>query len=237
MVHMTSTELKQFALHHFTRRKDYYSKLHHEYPFLDIVLRYYNPDSNVVEIGCGAGFFLNRMSSYSSCNLVGVDICKAMIYEAHKDFFEIDLLIGDAEQLPLKSKSVGTVFMRNLLRHLVAETPTLSKKNAIGGLKEVRRICSAESDIFILEQCILSNVTSWFLFWLCLLVAKLNISVRRINLRDKVVVSFLTFRQLTRLLEQVGFKVIVGFYHHPYTGIHLGMNFGDAVIYARCGEE
>jgi SAM-dependent methyltransferase len=233
---MTPTELKQFALHHFTRRKDYYSKLHHEYPFLDIVLRYYKPDSNVVEIGCGAGFFLNRMSSYSLCNLIGVDICKAMIYEARKNF-KIDLLIGDAEQLPLKSKSVGTVFMRNLLHHLVAETPNLSKKKAIEVLKEVKKICSAGSDIFILEQCILSNVTSWFLYWLCFLAAKLNISVDRINLRDQVVVSFLTFHQLTRLLEQTGFKVIVGFYHHPHTGVNLGMNFGDAIIYARCGEE
>lgn len=230
---MSSAWLKRYAIYHFTKNKGYYSKLHHEYPFINIVLKYYKPNLDMIEIGCGTGFFLNCMLHYSSSALVGVDICKSMVTEAHKRFKKIGFLNGDAENLPLKSASVRTVFVRNLLHHLVGGTRCLSKVNVTRTLEEIKRVSDNEGHIFFLEQCVLSNVLGWVLFWGSLLAARLNISLPKINLRDKVVVSFLTFNQLIHSLEQAGFNIIVGFFYHPYTGLHFGMIFGDAIIYAK----
>ena len=126
---MISGELRKYTIHHFAKRKEYYSKLHHEYPFVDVVVEYYKPNSETLEIGCGVGFFLDHMLSYSPRSLVGIDICKALIYEASKKFNKIDFLVGDAEELPIKSQCFKTVFVRNLLHHLVGETPNLSERN------------------------------------------------------------------------------------------------------------
>jgi len=230
---MTSNTLKKNVVYHFTKRKDFYSRPSHEYPFLNIVSKYYKPKYKTLEIGCGVGFFLARILNSSSKVLVGVDICKTLIHEAHTKFSKIDFLIGDAEKLPFKSECFKAVFMRNLLHHLVAETPNFSQRNMTKVLEEVRRVSDSEGDFFVLEQCILNRVIGWSLFWFSFLMAKLNLSFRRINLYERVVVAFLTFHQLIQLLEKTNFRVLIQYFHHPYTGLHFGLPFGDAIICAK----
>ncbi|MDH5495378.1 MAG: class I SAM-dependent methyltransferase [Candidatus Bathyarchaeota archaeon] len=228
---MTST-LKQATIQHFAKRKSFYKKLYHQYPFLDIVARYYKPNSKTLEIGSGIGAFLHEISSSQNV-LVGIDICKTFIHEAHKRFPTISLLVGDAEKLPFRSKFFKTVFMRNLLHHLVAETPNLSQGYMTKVLEETYRVCDKGGDLFVLEQCILSRIIGWLLFWFSLFMSRLNLSFHRINLHEGVVISFLASHQLVQLLEKTNFKILKDFSHRPCTGLHLGVNFGEVIIFAR----
>lgn len=229
---MTSTTLKKATIQHFAMRKDFYKKFHHRYPFLDIVAKYYEPKSKTLEIGCGLGLFLHQISNSQNV-LVGIDICKAFIHEAHKKFPTISFLVGDAEKLPFRLKSFKTVFIRNLLHHLVAETPNLSRRYMTRILEEVCKICENGGDFFVLEQCILSRIIGWLLFWFSLFMCRLNLSFHRISLYERVVVSFLTSHQLVQLLEKTNFKIRNQFFYRLCTGLHLGANFGEAIIYAR----
>lgn len=72
----------------------------------------------IFDMGCGSGAFTTYLyQAYPSCKIVGVDISQGCIKRAKKDFPKINFMIGDIENLKIKSSSVDVACYSGILHH------------------------------------------------------------------------------------------------------------------------
>ncbi len=72
----------------------------------------------IFDMGCGSGAFTGYLDrAYPSCKIVGVDISGGCIKRAKKDFPKIDFMVGDIENLKIKSSSVDVACYSGILHH------------------------------------------------------------------------------------------------------------------------
>jgi malonyl-CoA O-methyltransferase len=64
----------------------------------------------LVDFGCGTGYALKQLAGFPQLELVGIDIAKGMIQQAHDRSLPARLLVADLEQTDLKDQSVGIAF-------------------------------------------------------------------------------------------------------------------------------
>ena len=72
--------------------------------------------ARVVDLGCGSGVFteLLRRAGYAS---IGLDISAKLILLGRQKYPGLELIEGDAENLPFDSESVDGVLLSNLVHH------------------------------------------------------------------------------------------------------------------------
>ncbi len=88
---------------------------------------------NVLEVGCGEGFILEKLKNEKACKkLFGVDISKDAINLAKKIHPGLDLKEGNIYNLPYKDNSFDLVICAEVLEHL--EKP-------IDAMNEIKRVC------------------------------------------------------------------------------------------------
>lgn len=70
------------------------------------------PDHQVMlDLGCGTGYFLNLLSErYPSSHVMGLDLSEGMLQQVKQQHQKNKLILGDAEQLPIREHSVDVVF-------------------------------------------------------------------------------------------------------------------------------
>jgi len=93
---------------------------------LDAVPGHYQP-SRVIDIGCGTGYFTERLAkTYSSAECFGVDLAEGMLDFARREHnISATWLCGDAESLPFADNSVDMVFS-NLAFQWCEQLPALA---------------------------------------------------------------------------------------------------------------
>jgi len=99
---------------------------------------------------------------------------------------DINLIGGNALNLPFKSNSFDYVIIKNLLHHLVGRTGRESKDNARRAIKELKRVIKDGGYIIILEQY---NRHEFF---------------KSFGLGKYVIVSFLTPNEIRKFLTGAG---------------------------------
>ncbi len=74
------------------------------------------PGARVADLGCGSGVFteLLQREGYSS---VGLDISPKLVAVGRKKYPGLELIEGDAENLPFESKSLDGVLLSGLVHH------------------------------------------------------------------------------------------------------------------------
>lgn len=96
---------------------------------LEVIRRYVQPASRVLEIGCANGLNLERLRRDPGCTGSGIDPSAAAIEAGRREFPALDLQVTTADQLPFADASFDLVWFgfclyvvdRPLLPRVVAE--------------------------------------------------------------------------------------------------------------------
>jgi len=77
------------------------------------------PIGRCLDLGCGTGRFTAVLAQTFACPVVGVESSEAMLAVARAEAVpDVEWKQGVAEDIPLKSESVGLVFMSQVFHHL-----------------------------------------------------------------------------------------------------------------------
>lgn len=63
----------------------------------------------VLEVGCGSGYFLHRLSEYGAAHAAGIDLMEDRIAAARERYPTLELAAGDASQMPWGDASFDVV--------------------------------------------------------------------------------------------------------------------------------
>jgi 2-polyprenyl-3-methyl-5-hydroxy-6-metoxy-1,4-benzoquinol methylase len=74
-------------------------------------------NSRILDIGCGAGAFLNRVKTEKGCEVYGVDISEAAV-EAAKNSFRLDIFKGTITEAPFEDGSFDIITAWWYLEHV-----------------------------------------------------------------------------------------------------------------------
>ena len=135
------------------------------YQLLDELPSSLHDNSVVLDLGCGTGYFLNLLNmQYPSASVIGLDLSEGMLQHVKQQLHENSLVLGDAEQLPIKDNSVDIIFSNLTLQwchqfsHVLAEVYRILKPQGTflfttlcdGSLFELKRSWqSVDDDIHV----------------------------------------------------------------------------------------
>ncbi len=102
-------------------------------PFYDRCLGMHSPyQGNVLDIGCGQGFLLQKVRSLSSpANLFGVDISDKLCSLAAANNPSATIRRADAEALPFEDNTFDIVLMTEVLEHLLDYDKAVSEASRV----------------------------------------------------------------------------------------------------------
>jgi 2-polyprenyl-3-methyl-5-hydroxy-6-metoxy-1,4-benzoquinol methylase len=87
-------------------------------------------NSRVLDIGCGAGAFLNRVKTEKGCEVYGVDISEAAVKTA-KDSFNLDIFKGTITEAPLEDASFDVITAWWYLEHIPDPQATAARISSL----------------------------------------------------------------------------------------------------------
>lgn len=159
----------------------------------------------VIEIGGGSGYILDLLNQSTNFCLINCEyVPKVYCQQANP---AIQLIGGNARNLPFKNNVADIIIMKNVLHHVVGDTTNQSYKYANNVIKEIFRISKDDGKIFILEEYVPYRVQSSIIFYILKFLSKFHIELKIIDLRKDVVVSYLTSLELQKLLERNQIKI------------------------------
>jgi ubiquinone/menaquinone biosynthesis C-methylase UbiE len=103
----------------------------------------------VLDVGCGMGFFSDKISKYVSW-VTGIDIKKSCIDLAIPEK-NVNFAQADAERIPFKDKTFDCVFCSEVIEHLI---------NKEKGISEMIRVLK-DNGMFIMVITVKSSITGW----------------------------------------------------------------------------
>jgi ubiquinone/menaquinone biosynthesis C-methylase UbiE len=152
--------------------------------YWDSITEYCNffvqPDSSVLEIGCGTGELIAQINgSYKT----GIDFSETMIDEAKKQFPAIEFVCMSAEEIKLEKK-YDVIILSNLVGYLLDIQHVL---------EELKKVCHEETKIII---------TYYNIFWEPLIKFAEFIGIKKNGPKQ----SWLSTKDLANLLYLSGFE-------------------------------
>lgn len=128
----------------------------------------FSESSGVIDIGCGTGTFLGIIKQLvNGKQLLGIDISHEMIKIAHEKFPDIDFIVADSDNLPIKDGFFERILSVTHLQNLsepdktVNEMKRISTKNAIIAISILRKTWTQEELQKILEKNELEIKDEW----------------------------------------------------------------------------
>lgn len=117
---------------------------------LYFVKSFETPPKNVLDIGCGTGYFLNLLTQeIEKLNAIGIDISKTAIKIGKKKYPKVKFILADAEKkLPFKNNYFDVVISGENIEH-VRDIDTY--------LAEINRITKKEGMLIVTTP----NLASW----------------------------------------------------------------------------
>jgi len=102
----------------------------------------FTESNGIIDIGCGTGTFLGLIKQLVDGNskLLGIDLSHEMIKIAHEKFPEIDFIVADSDNLPIKDQQFDRVLSVTHLQNLPEPEKTMS---------EIKRISKEDAQIAI----------------------------------------------------------------------------------------
>ena len=74
--------------------------------------------ANILEIGCGVGYWTEYLKSLGAKNYTGNDIAEVSIENLSKQYPEYSFVLGDISETPLEQNSFDLVFMIDVTQHI-----------------------------------------------------------------------------------------------------------------------
>jgi ubiquinone/menaquinone biosynthesis C-methylase UbiE len=191
----------------FTRSKEYPL-----FKFIEEIIRERNDKQlSILDVGCGIGHTLESINRFFPGNkLYGIDITPSLIEFAKKYRNpEINFKIGSVLNLPYRDNSFDIVFAENVLHHLVSSTREKSKKLVEVALKECARVLKNGGYILVDECLVRDKFNSYLLFYISNIWSRIGFfEIPMFEMNKNVIVSFLTFKEFMKIIENVDFNTI-----------------------------
>jgi ubiquinone/menaquinone biosynthesis C-methylase UbiE len=129
----------------------------------------FSESESIIDIGCGTGTFLGIIMQLVDGNsrLVGVDLSYEMIKIAHEKFPEIDFIVADSDNLPIRDDHFSRVISVTHLQNLphpektIDEMKRVSTKDAKVAISILRKTWTQEELQKLLEKCELEISDEW----------------------------------------------------------------------------
>ena len=195
--------LQDKVVQHFEESSDIYSSREGVFDVTDIELINFFKESKIkprkiLEVGGGSGFLLDQLAKEAEgIQLINCEI-SYRVYNKQVNS-EIDLIGGNAIQLPFADNSFEYVISKNLFHHLVGRSRKASKKFAKMAGLEMNRVLEDGGYLMIIEEYHEYKVFAGLIFYISLLFSIGNITWKYFDIRPKVVVSFLTPNEIRKL--------------------------------------
>jgi len=94
------------------------------------IYRSLNQQSRILDVGCGAGSFLNSLRTDKGCEVYGVDISEAAVKEA-KSSFGLDIFKGTITEAPLPAAHFDIITAWWYLEHISDPQTTIAKMSSL----------------------------------------------------------------------------------------------------------
>jgi ubiquinone/menaquinone biosynthesis C-methylase UbiE len=107
-----------------------------------ITLMWFSDNDRVLDAGCGAGRFIDRIRRIKGCQIFGVDTSRNMIRRARKKVPDANYLIADVLYLPFRRKTFTAVICFSVLWHIPSKKGSFHFNIDIyeKGLREFKRV-------------------------------------------------------------------------------------------------
>ncbi len=96
----------------------------------DTIYRSLNQQSRILDVGCGAGAFLNSLRTDKGCEVYGVDISEAALREA-KSSFGLDIFKGTITEAPFPEAHFDIITAWWYLEHISDPQTTIAKISSL----------------------------------------------------------------------------------------------------------
>jgi SAM-dependent methyltransferase len=96
----------------------------------DTIYRSLNQKSRILDVGCGAGSFLNSLKTDKGCEVYGVDISEAAVKEA-KSSFGLDIFKGTITEIPFPEAHFDIITAWWYLEHISDPQTTIAKISSL----------------------------------------------------------------------------------------------------------
>lgn len=214
-MHTRETRLSKYTIEYFDKERDKYSEEDRQsakenyWIFSKLAThlddrRHYK----LLELGCGGGGFLRASSStFDNINLYGIDVTKSLVVLARKRK-KTTLLMSDVGKLPFKPNSFDIAICRNLMHHLIGKNLLFSRMLVWHALLEVKRTIKKRGYFILIEQGISAKILSHLIFIITYTFARLNLSLPKLGIRNKIIVAFLTPREVSDMLTKSRMEVL-----------------------------
>lgn len=160
----------------------------------------------VLDIGTGGGHFIFEIKAeIPTTNCFACDVTMDTLKVIKKD--DIDFVGASVYSLPFSDNSFDIVVFGDVLHHLVGKNRKKSVELVDKALGEILRVAKVGSAICILEECVLFKYQSILLFWLTFCFAKLNVNCKYFYINNKLLISFLTYNELKKILFAHSIKI------------------------------
>ncbi len=123
----------------------------------------------IIDIGCGTGSFLGLIQSISDNgrSFVGIDLSHEMIKIAHSKHPDIDFIVADSDNLPIKEGLFDRVLSVTHLQNLpepkqtIEEMSRISTEDAIFAVSILRKTWTKEKLKQVAEESNLEIYSEW----------------------------------------------------------------------------
>jgi ubiquinone/menaquinone biosynthesis C-methylase UbiE len=95
-----------------------------------MILDTLNPQSRVLDVGCGNGDFLHQLQKLCSCRVSGVDISENAASRAREQY-GLEVFTGDILSAPLEDNTFDLVTARSCIEHIPDPATALKKAYAL----------------------------------------------------------------------------------------------------------
>jgi ubiquinone/menaquinone biosynthesis C-methylase UbiE len=111
----------------------------------------------ILEVGCGTGHWLEAINAHPKPGkqLLGLDLSRGMLSQAHNSGKKLLLVQGKAKQLPFSEQSIDMVFCVNAIHHF---------KNPNQFIKEAKRVLKPGGNLAIIGTNPRNKEHTWYVY-------------------------------------------------------------------------
>ncbi|MCW4049049.1 MAG: class I SAM-dependent methyltransferase [Candidatus Bathyarchaeota archaeon] len=180
----------------------------------EFIPKYFDSIDCCIDIGCGAGMFLEYITRYYEVShVVGLDISNGMLAEVKpKKPASVELTQGSILEFPYKKNQYDMVYMDDVLHHIVSKRRSESKKLVMRALENIKHI-TKPNGIFILreqfyESYFIPTISSKIIMFLLNLFNALGLKLPHREAHIGLLVTFYTRSEIRELIETLGGRIL-----------------------------
>ena len=154
----------------------------------------------ICEFGGGGGLILKLIKDRSNHKLELHNAELVNKYKNHQASESIKFTETSVLNSDFPDNYFDAVLIRNVLHHLIGDSPKQTRINQDKAIKEMTRVTKPGKLILIEEQTNQSKLSCSIIFYLSKLACKLKLNIKNFQITPHTLVAYLTHKQLLKII-------------------------------------